>query len=176
MSQDNYAEGQHYDAVIVGSGVYGSLVAKRLGERGWRVLVLEAGTTAAASWEGYTEAVRGFRAALTKSPNSPYLPNPAAPSPDATDPDGYFVQNPVVSPYGSDYLRARGGTTLHWEGVVPRMHEADLLMHTRYEHGRDWPFAHETGPGGVERLSPKVLADLRKYYKQAEFELGVSGN
>ncbi|MBD0688739.1 hypothetical protein BG452_24400 [Streptomyces sp. CBMA123] len=35
-----------WDAVVVGAGFAGSLVAQRLGARGWRVLVLEAGRTA----------------------------------------------------------------------------------------------------------------------------------
>ncbi|MFD7100234.1 FAD-dependent oxidoreductase [Streptomyces xanthophaeus] len=33
----------HYDVIVVGGGVAGSLVARQLGERGRRVLVLEAG-------------------------------------------------------------------------------------------------------------------------------------
>ncbi|MEU1424846.1 NAD(P)-binding protein [Kitasatospora sp. NPDC005751] len=32
-----------WDAVVVGAGFAGSLVAERLGAQGWRVLVLEAG-------------------------------------------------------------------------------------------------------------------------------------
>ncbi|CAM03570.1 choline dehydrogenase-like flavoprotein [Saccharopolyspora erythraea NRRL 2338] len=176
MNASRYADRHRYDAVVVGSGVYGSLVAKRLGERGWRVLVLEAGTGTTASWEGYTEAVRGFRAALLKSPNSPYLSNPAAPSPDATDPDGYFVQNPDVSPYGSDYLRAMGGTTLHWEGVVPRMHEHDFFGLLNYGHGRDWPFSSELDENGLNVLHEEDRKDVQKYYRQAEHELGVCGD
>ncbi|MEK8145582.1 NAD(P)-binding protein [Streptomyces sp. M10(2022)] len=36
-------DGLRWDAVVVGAGFAGSLVAKRLGDQGWRVLVLEAG-------------------------------------------------------------------------------------------------------------------------------------
>lgn len=177
MSAGRYTDRSRYHAVIGGGGVFGSLVAKRLAERDWKVLILEAGTGAATTWEGYSASVDSFRAALHKSPNSPYLPNPAAPSPDNTDPYAYFVQDPKrKSPYASDYLRALGGTTMHWEGVVPRMYEEDFLTKSHYEVGKDWPFARKEEKEGCKELSQETLDMLHKYYAQAEFELGVSGN
>ncbi|TJZ54201.1 GMC family oxidoreductase [Streptomyces piniterrae] len=175
MTADRYAHNRvRYHAVIVGGGIYGSLVAKRLSENGWKVLILEAGTGSVATWEGYSAAVDDYRAALHKSPNSPYLPNPAAPSPDNTDPSGYFVQQLDGPLYASDYLRTLGGTTLHWEGVVPRMHEGDFLTQTRYGVGKNWPLkVHDKDPSA---LSPTTLAMLHKYYSEAEFELGVAGD
>ncbi|MFE9884428.1 FAD-dependent oxidoreductase [Streptomyces scopuliridis] len=35
--------GERFDVIVVGAGIAGSLVARRLGDRGWRVLVLESG-------------------------------------------------------------------------------------------------------------------------------------
>jgi choline dehydrogenase-like flavoprotein len=35
----------HYDAIIIGAGVSGSFIAQELGQAGWRVLVLEAGSS-----------------------------------------------------------------------------------------------------------------------------------
>ncbi|WP_052230284.1 GMC family oxidoreductase [Streptomyces sp. CT34] len=176
MTADRYERDRvRYHAVIVGGGVFGSLVAKRLSENGWKVLVLEAGTGSAATWEGYTAAVDDFRSALSKSPNSPYLANPAAPSPDNTHPLDYFVQKSAPeSLYASDYLRTLGGTTLHWEGVVPRMYEKDFLTKANYGVGEDWPLARKD-PGGKD-LSQKTLDMLNKYYAEAEAELGVAGD
>ncbi|MGK5549938.1 FAD-dependent oxidoreductase, partial [Streptomyces sp. URMC 127] len=64
-----------YDVIVVGAGLAGSLVAKELGDKGWRVLVLEAGTGTHSSWPGHLDAVDTFYAALAKVPNSPYRPN-----------------------------------------------------------------------------------------------------
>ncbi len=174
MFASRYVDRRRYDAVIVGGGVYGSLMAKRLGERGWQVLVLEAGTGTSAPWEGYTASVSEFHTSLKKTANSPYLDNPAAPSPDNTDPHGYFVQK-TGQPYASDYLRTLGGAMLHWEGVVPRMHEQDFLTHTLYGKGLDWPFPTQ-GAGANTTLTPEIREEIGDYYRQVEFELGVAGD
>ncbi|MFI1968748.1 GMC family oxidoreductase [Streptomyces cinnamoneus] len=159
-----------YDVVVVGAGLAGSLVAKRLGDRGWRVLVLEAGTRTLDSWPGHLDALDTAHAALAKVPNAPYRRNPAAPFPDVLDltglpdggyrADGYFLQNGPL-PYGSDHLRATGGTALHWMGLAPRMHPDDFHVRRAYGYGRDWPLAYD---------------DLEPHYRAAERELGVAGD
>jgi len=53
-------------AVVVGAGFAGSLVAKVLGDNGFRVLVLEAGA------EPNEDAVSRFRTAPVKSPLKTY--------------------------------------------------------------------------------------------------------
>src|SRR5262249_19850373 len=58
------ASRRRYDVIVVGAGIAGSLVAKRLGHQGWRVLVLEAGTGGRETWEGYLDAVETFRSAV----------------------------------------------------------------------------------------------------------------
>ncbi|MGH3972886.1 MAG: FAD-dependent oxidoreductase [Pseudonocardiaceae bacterium] len=167
MNGSHYESNVHYDAVIVGSGVAGSLIAKQLGDRGWRVLVLEAGTGGGNTWAGYQAALDTYRSALSKGENSPYLPNPAAPSPDEAhlgidDPASYFVQTlkDDAHYYNTTYLRARGGSMLHWQGVSLRMFAEDFTTET-FGHGRNWPIS-------MEKLVP--------YYERAEFEIGVSGD
>lgn len=162
--------GRRHDAIVVGAGLAGSLVAKRLGDRGWRVLVLEAGTRTLDTWPGHLDALDTYYAALAKVPNAPYRANAAAPSPDVLDLEGlpsggyrahgYFVQDGPL-PYASDYLRASGGTTLHWMGLVPRMHPDDFAVRADYGYGRDWPLGY---------------ADLEPHYRAAEHALGAAGD
>ncbi len=165
----------HYDAVIVGAGWAGSLIAKNLDARGWRVLVLEAGEGETQTWSGYLDSLETFHSAVAKVPNSAYRHNRAAPSPDVLDlspkqlsaqdereyiANGYFVQNGPL-PYGSDYIRALGGAGMHWLGAVPRMHAEDFATHENFGYGRDWP------------IDASVL---EPYYAEAEHQLGVSGD
>jgi len=164
------AAGQRYDAVIVGSGWAGSLIAEHLGGQGWRVLVLEAGNGGTETWEGFEDSVRTFTSAVAKVPNSAYRCNAAAPSPDVLDlapggtkgytASGYFVQTGAL-PYRTDYVRALGGSGMHWMGTTPRMHPEDFATRTRFGYGRDWPL---------------TAADLEPYLARAERLLGVAGN
>jgi len=170
MSPVRELDGHKYDVIVVGAGLAGTMVAKQLGDQGWRVLVLEAGTQTLDTWPGHLDAMNTFYSALAKVPNSPYRPNEAAPSSDVLhtvskpgggyESKGYLVQNGPL-PYGTDYLRANGGTFMHWLGLTPRMHPTDFKVRTTYDYGLDWPI-------GYEKLEP--------YYRMAEREIGVSGN
>ncbi|OLT16571.1 hypothetical protein BJF79_18295 [Actinomadura sp. CNU-125] len=166
---------RHYDAIVVGAGWAGSLVAEQLGARGWQVLVLEAGNGGTETWPGYLDSLDTFYSAVAKVPNSAYRPNKAAPSPDVLDTapirpaepggkeftsDGYFVQKGPL-PYGTDYLRALGGAGMHWLGAVPRMHPDDFAVRRDYGYGRDWPL---------------TAADLQPFYARAERAMGVAGD
>ncbi|MEU8708045.1 GMC family oxidoreductase [Streptomyces sp. NPDC048565] len=152
-------EGLRWDAVVVGAGFAGSLVAKRLGDQGWRVLVLEAGHGGSSPEGAHLDAVEAYRSAHLKVPNSPYRESMAAPSPGMHDVDGYLVQNGPL-PYGSGYLRANGGTGLAWTGLAPRMHPEDFRAGD-FGHGRNWPLGYD---------------DIEPYYRAAEREIGVSGD
>lgn len=167
---------QKYDAVIVGAGVIGAIVAKVLTEAGKKVLILEAGRNMPMglndyrAYEVYRSYVDHYQTQVIKIPNSPYPPNPSAPSPYATDniaaskktPDavGYWVQN-GPQPFMSSYLRQMGGTTLHWMGSAMRSLPNDFRMKEEYGVGRDWPVTYD---------------DLRRYYRMAEWEMGVSAD
>ena len=134
-------------AVVVGAGFAGSLVAKVLGDNGFRVTVLEAGA------EANQDAVARYRQALVKSPLTPYRRTAAAPSSDYlinTGPDGY----------SSPYLRMNGGTGTAWTGITPRMRPDDFRT-ADLGHGRNWPLSY---------------ADLEPFYRAAEWEIGIAAD
>ena len=65
-------------------------------------------------------------------------------------------------PYALNRARVKGvgGTTLHWQGMVPRLHPEDFEMESRYGVGSDWPISYSS---------------LEPYYGAAEREIGVAG-
>jgi choline dehydrogenase-like flavoprotein len=147
-----------YDAVIVGSGVVGAIVAKELSQQGKRVLILEAGKSKDLSLADFQSYVDTFYSAVDKNPNSPYPRNPNALSP--TNYNDYFVEKGPM-PLAGSYTRVPGGTTMHWEAKTPRMLPDDFKLYTLYEQGLDWPISYE---------------DLMPYYRKAEHEMGVCGD
>jgi choline dehydrogenase-like flavoprotein len=167
---------QHdFDAVIVGSGIAGALIAKTLTDAGKKVLLLDAGLESGMALDGpqahlnQLVSLDRFYKALAKTPNSPYPNLKNAPSSDVLDVQpveqmdhstGYFVQMGPL-PFGSDNLVGPGGTTQHWLGTTLRMLPNDFQMKTMYGHGIDWPLSYR---------------DLRPYYEMAEFEIGVAGD
>ncbi|MCX2947320.1 GMC family oxidoreductase [Lentzea sp. NEAU-D7] len=133
--------------VVVGAGFAGSLIAKALGDNGFRVLVLEAGA------EPNSDAVSRFRTALVKSPLVPYRTTAAAPSSD-------YLVNTGPHSLASPYLRMNGGTGTAWTGITPRMRPDDF--HTGdLGRGRNWPLSYD---------------DLEPYYRKAEWEIGIAAD
>ncbi|QNP68610.1 GMC family oxidoreductase [Streptomyces roseirectus] len=170
-----------YDLVIVGGGISGAVVAKTVIEKCAaddehpRILILEAGRATALSADKYDTYVEAYHEALLKVPNSPYPASSSAPQPDVLDirplkdaqgntvtsAQGYFVQKGPL-PFGSDYARSLGGTTLHWLGTCLRMLPNDFRMRTVYQRAVDWPLTYD---------------DLKPYYERAEWDiLGVAAD
>jgi len=159
-----------YDAVIVGAGVAGALLANQLSAAGKRVLMLEAGPGDDITLSGYKSYLERFFATDAKHNQSPFPDNPNAPMPKSTDArrleegavdsSAYLVQE---GPFSTDttYTRVFGGTTMHWEGKTLRMLPEDFETRTRFGQGRDWPLGYE---------------DLTGYYVQAERELATSAD
>jgi choline dehydrogenase-like flavoprotein len=153
-----------YDVVIVGAGISGAIIAKVLADAGKRVLLLEAGTDLARSFEGYQQQLDTFFGAFFKTPEGPYEFNPNAPQPDipGIDTPGarYFVETSPTA-FRSTYARAAGGTTLHWLGTCLRMLPEDFELQKRFGRGLDWPIGYD---------------DLAPDYELAEWEIGVSAD
>lgn len=159
---------EKWDAVIVGGGMAGSIVAERLGQAGYRVLILEAGPGKDLDLAEYESYLSRFYDAVVKDNQSPYPFNPNARMPRSTDTmpvnpdtprdDFYLVQE---GKYCSDttFTRVLGGTSMHWEGKALRMLPEDFDLHTKYGQGLNWPLGYD---------------DLEPYYRQAEAELGVA--
>ncbi|SEP29644.1 Choline dehydrogenase [Rhizobium tibeticum] len=164
------SEDSIYDAVIVGSGISGAIIANELSKAGKRVLVLEAGSGINRSLRGYEEYVTNFYSAAIKDNQSPYPVNLNAPMPRSpklrrlqpgeTDASTYIVQS---GPYVTDtvYTRVFGGTTMHWEAKTPRMLQEDFKAKSLFGQGVDWPLEY---------------SDIEADYQVAEREIGVSAD
>lgn len=159
-----------HDVIVVGGGIAGILVTARLLEAGLRVALLEAGASHSGESErGWLDYLARFHGSPAKVPNAPYPANAAAPSPSVLDvraigaapaAEGYFVQR-GPDPFRSDYVRALGGTTLHWLGTCLRMVPSDFRMRSAFGRGIDWPFDY---------------AALAPWYEEAEWMIGVAGD
>jgi choline dehydrogenase-like flavoprotein len=159
-----------YDVAIVGSGVSGAVIARQLGAKGHRVLVIEAGSGRDITVADYEENVERFYVTVGKDNNAPYALNPDAPMPrdyhtvklhdGAVNDRGYLVQKGPLE-IDSTYSRVLGGTTRHWEAKALRMVPDDFEMRSKFGRGRDWPVSYD---------------ELEPYYQAAERELGVSGD
>ena len=164
------ASGVLYDAVIVGAGISGAIIASELSAAGMRVLILEAGPGGDRTLSGYEEYLSRFYSTAVKDNQAPYPSNPDAQMPRSTDarkirpgqPDAsaYLVQ---TGPFSTDtmYTRVLGGTTMHWEAKTLRMLPEDFEMRTRFGQGEDWLLDY---------------GQLAPYYEKAEREIGVSAD
>lgn len=161
---------RHYDAIVVGGGPIGAHVARELAAEKKSVLLLEAGRATGLTFEGYRSYVTNYYTQVAKDTNSPYPPNVSAPSPRELDlakitrgtPDllGYQVERGPQA-FASTYLRALGGTSLHWLGTVPRFVPNDFRLNSTYGVGVDWPITYD---------------ELQEWYCKAEWSLGVAAN
>lgn len=159
-----------YDAVVVGGGVSGALIANELSRAGKHVLILEAGPGDDMTIAGYEQYLTNFYESAVKDNQSPFPHNGNASMPKSgdvrkitpgeADASTYLVQS---GPFATDttYTRILGGTTLHWEGKTLRMLPEDFELNSRHGVGRDWPVSYE---------------QLMPHYRDAEREIGVSAD
>ena len=136
------------DVCVVGAGPAGALVAARLaGDH--EVVVLDAGPR----FDPGDRIERQERAI-----------RPAYDRPDVWDVggerDAHAASGERFYPLNHARVKGIGGSTLHWQGMVMRLHEDDFRSGSARGVGPDWPIDYE---------------DLRPYYATAEQELGVAG-
>lgn len=161
-------DAEEFDAVIVGTGISGAIIALELSQKHKRVLLIEGGPGEDITLNSYLAYVERFYGAVVKDSQAPYPVNNNAPYPRGSDAGpalpgrpftgAYMVQKgPVVT--DTTYTRVLGGTTMHWEAKILRMLPEDFEMQKLFGHGLDWPLS---------------FADLEPFYEMAEREIGVS--
>jgi choline dehydrogenase-like flavoprotein len=134
---------------VIGSGPAGALVAHSLAERGHEVVVLEAGPR-------FSPNDRLERMERHVRPGH----GPLSVWEMGGERDAYTSDGEKSYPLNRARVKGVGGSTLHWQGMVMRLHETDFEMESRHGLAADWPISYD---------------DLRPYYAAAEDELGVSG-
>jgi choline dehydrogenase-like flavoprotein len=147
MADSDRSPSPRADVCVVGSGPAGAIVAARLAGSGHDVVVLEAGPR-------YDRRDRGERM------EAHIRPGPSAVWPVDENRDAYTSDGERHYPLNAMRIKGVGGSTLHWQGMVMRLHERDFRMRTDHGVGVDWPVDY---------------ADLRPYYAEAERELSVAG-
>ncbi len=135
------------DVCVVGAGPAGAIVAARLAEAGHDVVVLEAGP-------------RFDDESRREKLDSHLRPGEENPWGMGGQRDAYTNEGDRDYPLNAARVKGVGGSTLHWQGMVMRLHERDFEMQTRHGVGTDWPIDYD---------------DLRPYYAAAERELSVAG-
>ncbi|QCC52720.1 GMC family oxidoreductase [Halapricum salinum] len=145
MARDRSAS-ERVDVCIVGAGPAGALVAHRLASAGYEVVVLEAGPRF-----DFEERIERMERSI----------RPAHPPQSVWDVggprDAYTSSGEMHYPLNHARVKGVGGTSLHWQGMVMRLHERDFDG----ENGGDpWPIDY---------------SDLRPYYADAEQAIGVAG-
>src|SRR5215217_5493248 len=151
-----------YDAIIVGTGAAGGIVACVLAEAGKSVLLLERGRALSFSDVG-RDHLRNQRLAIYGHNAGPELiGNPRV----FVDPQG---RSRLVKPHELDYhnnAACVGGGTRVYGAQAWRFHPDDFRMASKYgvpeeSSLADWPISYET---------------LEPFYERAEWELGVAGD
>ena len=144
------------DFVVVGSGIIGSLVSRKLALAGASVIILEAGPRVTRA-----ELVARFRNSPRRSDwMSPYPSVPWAPHPIYQPEPNNHIMQAGAYPYAAEYIRQVGGTSWHWAAHAWRNVPNDFRIKSLYGVGVDWPFGYD---------------DLEPFYQEAEEIMGVSG-
>jgi choline dehydrogenase-like flavoprotein len=151
------------DAIIVGAGAAGGVVAKELCAAGLHVTLLE---------RGFLPKVEDFRNHDELAARTAGAPSARWELPERRYPREF--RNPgepgfrTIHPQDGSYAwmgGAVGGGQINYAGLMWRRPPDDFRMKTIYGHVpgttlEDWPFTYE---------------DLEPFYEKAEYELGVSG-
>ena len=153
---------KHVNAVVIGSGAGGGVVAKELAEAGLDVVVLERGRWVTPDEERKDD----LRNQRTTALGAPYGPDEEKEPRVFVDAQGHAE---VVWPADGSYnnnAACVGGGTLSYGAMAWRYMAQDFRMKSLYGAPdgstlEDWPIAYD---------------DLEPFYEKAEWEIGVSGD
>ena len=150
------------DAVVIGAGAGGGVVAKELAVGGLSVVLLERG-----KWVGPNDD----RKDDLKNQRTSILGNNSGPDDDGNPRVAVDLQGRerIVAPSQGGYhnnAACVGGGTLTYGAMAWRFHPTDFRMRSQYgaldgSTLDDWPISYD---------------DLEPYYEKAEWEIGVSGD
>jgi choline dehydrogenase-like flavoprotein len=160
---------EHFDAIVVGSGITGGLAAKELTERGLRTLVLERGRNVAHGVDYPTATTPPWkvphRGMATRELIAEYPVLRRARL--AYEPNASFWANEHDCPYVEtkpfDWLRGYqvGGRSLTWGRHCYRWSDTDFEANAIEGVGVDWPLRYR---------------DIAPWYDHVERFIGVSGS
>lgn len=150
------------DAVVIGSGAGGGVVAKELAAAGLRVELLERGRLVTAS-ENRKDDLRNQRTCIL---GNPFGPDDEGNPRVLVDPKG---NERVLEGWEAGYnnnAACVGGGTASYGAMAWRFHPLDFQMRSKYGAPdgstlEDWPITYD---------------DLEPFYEKAEYEIGVSGD
>jgi choline dehydrogenase-like flavoprotein len=153
---------RHANAVIVGAGAGGGVVAKELSAAGLSVVLLERG-----KWYSAADCRKDdLFNQRTQVLGAKFGPDEERDPRVAVDSQG---RETIVSPSDAGYSNNAacvGGGTFSYGAMAWRFHEKDFRMRSTYGPVEgstldDWPISY---------------ADLEPFYEKAEWEMGVSGD
>jgi choline dehydrogenase-like flavoprotein len=150
-----------YDAIVVGAGASGGIVAKELAIAGWRVLLLERGPWLKTF--GHVETRDSWTTGIDRPPFGP-MPGEVR-TVRRTDRDRAVVVKPRSGLYGTLPAMVGGGSVFYgamaWRFRPETFRLRSVLGATPGANLEDWPLSYN---------------DLEPFYEKAEYELGVSGD
>jgi gluconate 2-dehydrogenase alpha chain len=156
------------DAVVLGVGLVGSILARELTKAGLEVVGLERGEPRYTVPDFQSPAMHDeLRFAIRKS-----LMLDAAKETYTFRNSSEQTALPVRRIEGFLPGTGLGGSAVHWNGQTWRFHEADLRMrsHTTERYGKDF-----LGPEYTIQDWGVSYADLEPYYDRFEYLLGIAG-
>lgn len=151
------------DAVVVGAGAGGGIVAKELAMAGWSVVLLERGPWLESSSFGHLELRDGW---VTGISHVPFGPTPTeVRTVRANENEIVRVVRPHDALYGT-LPACVGGGTVYYGAMSWRFRPETFRLRSHLgsipgSNLENWPIRYE---------------DLEPYYEKAEYELGVSGD
>jgi len=150
------------NAVVIGAGAGGGVVAKELAEAGLSVVLLERGKWYT-PFDGRKDDLRNQRTTVL---GNAFGPDDARNPRVAVDLQGRAHLVRASGPGYSNNAACVGGGTLSYGAMAWRYMERDFRMRSTYGQVAgstlaDWPISYD---------------DLEPYYEKAEWEIGVSGD